>query len=111
MSEEIQSPQINASKLRVGGEIAGAVFTIGSMLIFLIGIPMLRYIFPAAILLGVGAAVLFRFKRYRNPGAPWLLIATKPAKETPPDRERSGNPGRVNRLLISATDSLTVAAL
>lgn len=105
MSEGNQSPQINASKLRVGGEIAGAVFTVGTMLIFLIGIPILRYIFPPAILLGIGAAVLFRFRRHETPGAPWLLSATEPAKEAPSERKRSENPGRADRLLISAPAS------
>jgi hypothetical protein len=36
-------PQIDASKLVVGGGIVGAIFTVGSMLIFLTGLPILRY--------------------------------------------------------------------
>ena len=49
MKEDTSSPQINMSKLAVGGGIAGAIFVIGTMLIFLIGIPAIRYVFPAAV--------------------------------------------------------------
>ncbi|MBV9770624.1 MAG: hypothetical protein JOZ32_13700 [Bryobacterales bacterium] len=56
---ETARPQINASKLVVGGGVAGAMFTIGSMLIFLTGLPILRYMFPAALFLGCAIA-LFR---------------------------------------------------
>jgi hypothetical protein len=48
MSQDAPRPQINASKIAFGGGIAGAIFTIASMLIFLTGLPMLWYMFPAA---------------------------------------------------------------
>jgi hypothetical protein len=90
MSEENLSPQINASKLRIGGGIAGVLFTIGSMLIFLIGIPILRYLFPAAILLGCVAALVFRFKPHQTPGAPWLLSAIEKTADVPSKRDSIG---------------------
>ena len=77
MREDTQRPQINMSKLAVGGGIAGAVFTAGSMLIFLTGIPVLRYIFPAAMAVGCGVALILHFMRYEAPGASWILSRTK----------------------------------
>ena len=77
MKEDTSSPQINMSKLAVGGGIAGAIFVIGSMLIFLIGIPAIRYIFPAAVVLGCGVALILHFIRHETPGASWILSAKK----------------------------------
>jgi hypothetical protein len=77
MREETSSPQINMSKLAVGGGIAGAIFAVGSMLIFLIGIPVLRYVFPAAIVLGCGVALILHFIRHETPGASWILSARR----------------------------------
>lgn len=71
------SPQINVSKVVVGGGIAGAIFAIGSMLIFLIGIPMLRYIFPAALVVGCGVGIVLHFRRHKTLGAPWILAGPK----------------------------------
>jgi hypothetical protein len=70
-------PQINASKLVVSGGIIGAIFTVGSMLIFLTGLHILRYMFPAALVLGFGIALCQRLIRHKTPGAPWLLSAIK----------------------------------
>ena len=77
MREDTSNPQINMSKLAVGGGIAGAIFVIGTMLIFLIGIPAIRYVFPAAVVLGCGVALILHFRRRKTPGASWLLPATK----------------------------------
>jgi hypothetical protein len=77
MSEDFRRPQINASKLVVGGNIVGAIVAAGSMAIFLAGIPILRYLFPAAMVFGGGLALVLHFIRHENPGAPWILSATK----------------------------------
>ena len=77
MREDNPNPQINMSKIVVGGGIAGAIFTVGSMLIFLIGIPVLRYMFPAAIALGCGVALILHFIRHETPGASWILSPRK----------------------------------
>jgi len=61
------------SKITVGGGIAGAIFAVGSTVIFLTGIPVLRYIFPAAIVLGCGVALTLHFVRHEAPGAAWIL--------------------------------------
>ncbi len=81
MSDDARSPQINVSKIPGGAGIAGALFAISSVVIFLIGIPRLRIFFPAAIVLGCLFALSFHFGRKyfprRTPGAPWILPAAK----------------------------------
>jgi len=77
MTEDVQNPQINSAKIPVGGGIAGAFCALASMLIFLIGIPMLRYLFPAAVVLGCGVALVLHFIRHKTTGAPWILSAPK----------------------------------
>lgn len=81
MPEDTPRPQINMSKLYGGGGIAGAMFTFFSMLIFLIGIPALRYFLPAAIVLGCGVALAIHFARqlfrHETPGTSWILPARK----------------------------------
>jgi hypothetical protein len=79
MAEESPRPQINASKIVVGGGIAGTVFTVLSMAISLIGIPALRYMLPAAIVLGGGVALALRRLRHETPGAPWIAVSAAPA--------------------------------
>jgi hypothetical protein len=83
MKDDAARPQINASKVLVGGGIIGAVFAAGSMSIFLIGVPILRVMFPAAIVLGGAVALILHFKRHEIPGAPWIISAT--------ETERTGN--------------------
>jgi hypothetical protein len=85
---ETARPQINASKLVIGGGIMGAIVTIGSMLIFLAGLPFLRYMFAAAFVLGCAIALLRRRFRHKTPGAPWLLSAIESAAQ-PPQEPRS----------------------
>ena len=75
--EGVPNPQINVSKIPGGGGIAGAMVAVISTLIFLIGIPALRYFFPAAIVLGCGVALIIHLKRHETPGTPWILSATK----------------------------------
>ena len=79
MKEGAPNPQINVSKIHGSGGIAGAMFAIISTLIFLIGIPALRYFLPAAIALGFVVALVIRFKRQETPGKPWILATAKKA--------------------------------
>jgi len=102
MREDAPRPQINASKLTVGGGIAGAIFTIGSMLIFLFGVPVIRYMYPAAFVLGCVVALVLRFKRHENPGAGWLLSATDKEPEDVSKRARNCNPRRFSMVLLTA---------
>ena len=77
MKEDIVNPQINVSKIPIGGDIAGAIVAIGSVAICLVGLPMLRYVVPIAVAVGCGVALVLRFTRHKATGAPWLLSATK----------------------------------
>jgi hypothetical protein len=77
MREDAPNPQINVSKIPGGGGIPGAMVAVISTLIFLIGIPALRYFFPAAIVLGCGVALIIHFKRHETPGTSWILAASK----------------------------------
>jgi hypothetical protein len=82
MSEGTPSPQINVSKIHGGTGIAGALFALGSMLIFLVGVPRIRYFFVAAVILGGGIALVLRFIRRESRGKPWILPATQDAPGT-----------------------------
>ena len=77
MTEDTPSPQINVSKIPGGGGVAGTMFAVISTVIFLIGIPALRYFLPAAIVLGCGVALILHFIRHETPGASWILPANK----------------------------------
>jgi Putative transposase len=80
------------SKIRGGGGIAGALFAIGSMLIFLIGIPRLLFFLPAAIILGCGVALILRFVRRETPGKPWILSSTQDTDSTSSTAQATDNP-------------------
>jgi hypothetical protein len=82
MSEGTPSPQINVSKIPGGTGIAGALFALGTMMIFLVGVPRIRYFFIAAIILGGGIALVLRFIRRETLGKPWILPATQDAPGT-----------------------------
>lgn len=80
MTEGAPNPQINVSKIPGGGGFAGFLFAVISMLIFLIGIPRLRYFFVAAVILGCGIAIVLRLIRRETPGMPWIDSANQEAK-------------------------------
>ena len=81
MTEDAHNPQINVSKIPGGAGVAGFLFAISTVVIFLIGIPRLRLFLPAAIVLGCGFALAIHFARRffpkKTPGTPWILPATK----------------------------------
>jgi hypothetical protein len=77
MKDDTAGPQINASKIQAGGGAAGTIFAVASTLIFLIGIPALRYFLPAAFVFGCGIALVIHSIRHETPGAAWILTATK----------------------------------
>jgi len=77
MRDDAPTPQINISKIPGGTGIAGALFANGSMLIFLFGVPRIRYFFIGAIVVGCGIALILRFVRRETPGKPWILPANE----------------------------------
>jgi cell division protein FtsW (lipid II flippase) len=87
MKKDEAPPQINVSKIQGDGGIAGALFAISSLLIFLYGIPMLRYFLPAAIILGLGVALMIKLVRHfirpQTPGTPWILATLEEPQKSP----------------------------
>ena len=76
MKVSTPNPQINLAKISGGAGMAGAMFAVISTLIFLIGIPALRFFLPGAIVLGGAIALGIRFKRHETPGKPWILVSS-----------------------------------
>jgi hypothetical protein len=68
MTDEIQNPQINISKIPMGSGIGGALAAVASMLIILLGLPELWYFVPGSLALGCIVALVLHFIRHRNPG-------------------------------------------
>ena len=61
MQDSAPTPQINVSRIPGGSGVAGALFAVISLVIFLVGIPALRYFLLAAIVLGGGMALVLHF--------------------------------------------------
>ena len=77
------NPQINVSKIAVGSGTAGALVMVVSMLIFLVGIPALRYFLPAAIGLGCVVALAIHFVKHEAVGKAWInSVPKKLSKDT-----------------------------
>lgn len=66
-------PGITMHRLRIGGGIAGFIFTAGSLLVFLIGVPAFRSFLALSIVVGVAIAVAFRAMRRNRRSAPLSL--------------------------------------
>jgi hypothetical protein len=103
MKDDNSRPQINVSKIVTGGGIAGAIFAVTSILIFLFGIPALAYFLPAAIVLGIVAALLIRLARHETPGKPWILAESEKEPAQQPQQQReTDRPGDTQRSLRPA---------
>ncbi len=63
MKEDTALPQINMSRIVVSGGLAGLFFAMAGMSIFLVGVPLIRYLFPVAVVLGLGVATGLHFMR------------------------------------------------
>ncbi len=57
-------PGITMHKIPVGAGFAGLTFTIGSLTVFLVGLPVLWYFLVGALALGVGFAFIIRLARH-----------------------------------------------
>ena len=88
MSEK-RHPGITMHKLSFSGGLPGLVFTIGSALIFLFGLPALWYFVAFAFALGLGIAMLLRMN------SSLLSDRNKPLSIAPSEtRETSANATR-----------------
>ncbi|MGB9489345.1 MAG: hypothetical protein WCA92_02660 [Terriglobales bacterium] len=56
-------PGITMHRIPAGAGFAGLIFTVGSLAIFLIGLPVLWYFLAGAIALGVGFATVLHFRK------------------------------------------------
>ncbi len=56
-------PEINVARLPVDANVGGLIFAASTVVIFLLGIPLLWYLFPAALVAGCGIAFLLHFTR------------------------------------------------
>jgi hypothetical protein len=66
IADESRRPEISMHRIPVGGGVAGMIFAVGSCLIFLVGIPALRWFLLGAVLLGSAVgALLWRWHRNR----------------------------------------------
>jgi hypothetical protein len=72
MPEQPSHPQVNMSRLAVGGNIGGMIFAMGCMLIVLIGIPAIRYVFPVAVAVGLVIALVLHLIHPTAPGKDWI---------------------------------------
>ena len=77
MKDSLLYAEINSAKIPVDGNVGGMIFAVSTMIIFFLGIPLLRYLFPAAIVSGCGIALILHFVRHETPSAPWILSAGK----------------------------------
>jgi hypothetical protein len=56
-TREDDYPAINISRIRVGGDLGGVVFVVGTVVCLLVGLPELRGFFTGALGAGTGLAV------------------------------------------------------
>jgi hypothetical protein len=64
--------EINMAKIPVSADIPGLIFTLGTVMTFYWGIPELRYILPAAIIVGLVVALGLHFVRHEHPPASYI---------------------------------------
>lgn len=64
MKNDLLRSDIDMAKIPADANAGGLIFAIGTMLVFLIGIPAIRFLFPAALLGGCAVAVVLHFLRH-----------------------------------------------
>jgi hypothetical protein len=62
MKDDFPHSGFRIDKIHLGAGFAGVAFTIGSLAIFLVGLPVLWYFLVGAIALSVGFAVVLHFR-------------------------------------------------
>ena len=65
--DEGPRPEIDIRRIPVGGGVAGLIFAVGSCLIFLVGIPALRWFLLGAVVVGAAFAVLLWRRHKQRP--------------------------------------------
>jgi hypothetical protein len=77
MKKSLPYAEINMSKVPADGNIGGMMFAAATAMIFFWGIPLVRYLLPAAIVLGCGVALVLHFIRHETTGASWILTKNR----------------------------------
>jgi hypothetical protein len=96
--DEKKHPGITMHKISFGGGFEGLLFALGSVLIFLFGIPALWYFVAFSVAFGIIVAIAFRLiSRHRAETAKPLSIlqiggVTDPSSIPPPKDERRHSP-------------------
>ncbi len=65
---------INMAEIQVNGDIPGLIFALATALIFFLGIPAIRWMFPAAVVLGCGIAVVLHFIHHGERDKPLVIV-------------------------------------
>jgi hypothetical protein len=78
-------PGITMHRLSFGGGFAGLLFTVGSVLIFVLGFPPLWYFVAFAFILGVGFAIVLRItsNSRTESSKPLSILAASEKKQSP----------------------------
>ena len=63
MKDNLSYAEINSAKIPVDGNVGGMIFAASTVIIFLLGVPLLRYLFPAAIFAGCGIAFILHRRK------------------------------------------------
>jgi hypothetical protein len=71
--DNLSFAEINSAKIPVDGNVGGLIFAAATVIIFLLGIPLLRYLFPAAIISGCAIAGILHLVRHETPYIRWIL--------------------------------------
>ncbi len=70
MNNDTQNPQIDISKIVIGGGLGGALVAAATVLIILLGLPELGYFLGGAVAFGSAIALVLRLARSRTSAAP-----------------------------------------
>src|SRR5580704_1998233 len=73
MKDKLPYAEINVAHVPADGNVGGMIFAAATVLIFYWGIPLVRYFFPPAIILGCGIALALHFIKRETPGSSWIL--------------------------------------
>lgn len=86
MRESERHPGISIHRIAVGGGIMGVVFTIGTVLIFVFGVPLGPWFLAGSMLLGTAVATVLYVWHKNNP-----VELTDLHHPLPPDRTNNHN--------------------
>jgi hypothetical protein len=62
--DDVPRAEIDMAKIPADANAGGLIFAIATMVVFLIGIPVIRLLFPAALVAGGAIAVILHFFRH-----------------------------------------------